>query len=149
MAGSQGAHPNEGLDRPALVHRCVGLGNSSEICLEVEHPPWVDAAGQNIVEERGDVDPAGAGPPRQPTLWKNTHNVKFQRSGTKAVHHPLVGDLTLDYEALELAGDAGQRILVDTAEPASPSAEGLDLLASWAATPVSTRALGVTDDTRR
>jgi hypothetical protein len=58
------------------------------------------------------------------------------------LHHPVVGDLTLDYEALELAGDAGQRILVYNAEPASPSAESLDLLASWATTPASPRGLG-------
>ncbi len=76
------------------------------------------------------------------------HNVKFHRTGTKALHHPVVGDLTLDYEALELAGDAGQRILVYNAEPASPSAESLDLLASWAATPASRLAFEVTDDTR-
>ena len=76
------------------------------------------------------------------------HNVKFHRTGTKVLHHPVVGDLTLDYEALELPGDAGQRILVYNAEPASPSAEALDLLASWAATPASPQALDVTGDTR-
>ena len=63
------------------------------------------------------------------------HNVKFHRTGTKTLHHPLVGDLTLAYEALDLPGDSGQRILVYTAEPESPSQEGLNLLASWAATP--------------
>jgi transcriptional regulator with XRE-family HTH domain len=76
------------------------------------------------------------------------HNVKFHRTGTKGLHHPVVGDLTLDYEALELAGDAGQRILVYSAQPSSPSAESLDLLASWAATPASPRSLEATDDTR-
>lgn len=50
-------------------------------------------------------------------------------------HHPLVGDLTLAYEALELPGDTGQRILVYTAEPNSPSHEALNLLASWSSTP--------------
>jgi transcriptional regulator with XRE-family HTH domain len=63
------------------------------------------------------------------------HNVKFHRTGVKTLHHPLVGDLTLSYEALELPGDGGQRILVYTAEPASPSQEALNLLASWSATP--------------
>jgi transcriptional regulator with XRE-family HTH domain len=63
------------------------------------------------------------------------HDVKFHRNGTKTLHHPLVGDLTLAYEALELLGDNGQRILVYTAEPGSPSHEGLNLLASWPATP--------------
>jgi transcriptional regulator with XRE-family HTH domain len=59
------------------------------------------------------------------------HNVKFHRSGAKSLHHPLVGGLTLDYEALELAGDAGQRILIYSAEPMSASQQALDLLASW------------------
>lgn len=59
------------------------------------------------------------------------HNVKFHRSGAKSLHHPLVGELTLDYEALELAGDAGQRILIYSAEPMSASQQALDLLDSW------------------
>ena len=63
------------------------------------------------------------------------HNVKFHRTGTKRLHHPLVGDLALAYEALELPGDAGLRILAYTAEPGSPSYDALGLLASWAATP--------------
>jgi transcriptional regulator with XRE-family HTH domain len=63
------------------------------------------------------------------------HNVKFHRTGAKTLHHPVVGDLTLDYEALELPGDAGQRILVYSAEPGSPSQQALDLLASWATSP--------------
>ena len=63
------------------------------------------------------------------------HNVKFHRTGVKMLHHPLVGDLTLSYEALELPGDGGQRILAYTAEPDSPSQAALNLLASWTATP--------------
>jgi transcriptional regulator with XRE-family HTH domain len=73
------------------------------------------------------------------------HNVKFHRTGVKRFHHPLVGDLTLAYEAFELPAD-GQRINVYTAEPASPSHEALRLLASWsAATPVD-EASGVPHD---
>lgn len=63
------------------------------------------------------------------------HNVKFHRTGAKTLHHPVVGDLTLDYEAMDLPGDTGQRILVYSAEPGSPSQQALDLLASWATTP--------------
>jgi len=61
------------------------------------------------------------------------HNVKFHRTGTKTLHHPVVGIVTLDYEALELPGDGGQRILVYSAEPGSPSQQALDLLTSWTA----------------
>jgi len=63
------------------------------------------------------------------------HNVKLHRSGVKRLHHPLVGDLTLAYEALELPGDTGQRMNVYTAEPGSPSHAALNLLASWTSTP--------------
>ena len=62
------------------------------------------------------------------------HDVKFHRTGTKRLRHPIVGDLTLAYEALDLPGDTGQRILAYTAEPGSPSHEALELLASWSAT---------------
>jgi transcriptional regulator with XRE-family HTH domain len=68
------------------------------------------------------------------------HDVKFHRTGVKRVHHPLVGDLTLGYEALELAADEGQRLNVYTAEPGTPSDEALQLLASWVSTPAGGRA---------
>jgi MmyB-like transcription regulator ligand binding domain/Helix-turn-helix domain len=67
------------------------------------------------------------------------HNVKFHRTGTKTLHHPLVGDLALSYEALELSSDDGQRILVYTPEPGSPSEGALELLASWTASPEASR----------
>jgi hypothetical protein len=62
-----------------------------------------------------------------------SHNVKFHRTGAKSLHHPLVGELSLSYEAMELPGDAGQRINIYTAEPGSPSEDALRLLASWSA----------------
>ena len=74
------------------------------------------------------------------------HNVKFHRTGAKTLHHPVVGDLTLDYEALDLPGDTGQRILVYSAEPGSPSQQALDLLASWATTPTGPRADETADE---
>ncbi|CAN5295481.1 hypothetical protein BH11ACT1_BH11ACT1_02870 [soil metagenome] len=42
--------------------------------------------------------------------------------------------LLLDYEALVLPADPGLPLNVDTAAPGSPSADGLAVLASWAAT---------------
>ncbi len=63
------------------------------------------------------------------------HNVKLHRTGVKRFHRPVVGDLTLDFESLDLPGDAGQKMLVYSAEPGSPSRERLELLASWASTP--------------
>lgn len=63
-----------------------------------------------------------------------THNVKLHRSTTKRIHHPLVGDLTLDFESLDLPGDPGQTLNVYTPQPNSPSHEALNLLASWTST---------------
>ena len=59
------------------------------------------------------------------------HDVRYHRNGAKRLHHPLVGDLTLDFEALDLPGDEGQGINIYTASPNSPAAEALALLASW------------------
>ncbi|HZK50300.1 MAG TPA: transcriptional regulator, partial [Actinomycetota bacterium] len=67
------------------------------------------------------------------TRWA-AHNVRIHRTGTKAFHHPVVGDLTLTYEMLDLSADSGLALLAYTAEAGSKSAEALDLLASWTAT---------------
>ena len=66
--------------------------------------------------------------------WWAAHNVRFHRTGIKRFRHPVVGDLTLTYEALDLAADAGLRISAYTAEPGTPSDDALKVLASWAAT---------------
>ncbi len=63
-----------------------------------------------------------------------THDVRFHRTGIKDIHHPVVGDLQLRFEAMELPADPGLSIVVYTATPGSASADGLSLLASWAAT---------------
>ncbi|KOG33467.1 helix-turn-helix transcriptional regulator [Streptomyces resistomycificus] len=67
------------------------------------------------------------------TRW-GSHNVTRHGTGTKRFRHPVVGDLTLSWEALGITAEPGLTLTVYTAEPGSPSAEGLDLLASWAAT---------------
>jgi transcriptional regulator with XRE-family HTH domain len=67
------------------------------------------------------------------TRWA-AHNVRIHRAGAKNLHHPVVGDLSLTYEMLNLSADSGLVILTYTAEPGSKSAEALDLLASWTAT---------------
>ncbi len=67
------------------------------------------------------------------TRWAS-HNVRLHGTGAKEFHHPVVGDLTLAWEGLELVAAPGLALTVYTAEPGSPSEEGLRLLASWAAT---------------
>jgi transcriptional regulator with XRE-family HTH domain len=68
------------------------------------------------------------------TRWA-AHNVHIHRSGTKHFRHPVVGALSLTFEMLELSADPGLNILTYSAEPGSKSHDGLNLLASWAATP--------------
>ncbi|MFJ9212331.1 helix-turn-helix transcriptional regulator [Streptomyces sp. NPDC102264] len=67
------------------------------------------------------------------TRWA-THNVHLHRGGVKQLRHPLVGELTLEYEALELPADTGLTIMAYSAEPATPARDALNLLAGWAAT---------------
>ncbi|WP_314504945.1 helix-turn-helix transcriptional regulator [uncultured Microbacterium sp.] len=66
------------------------------------------------------------------TLWA-AHDVRTHGAGTKRFHHPVVGELTLAYEELAITAEPGHVLLIYTAEPGSPSAERLKLLASWSA----------------
>jgi transcriptional regulator with XRE-family HTH domain len=67
-------------------------------------------------------------------LW-TAHDVLRHRSGAKLLTHPDVGDLEFGYESFELSTDPGLVMLVFTVEPKSPTAEAMQLLASWATTP--------------
>ena len=51
----------------------------------------------------------------------------------KHFHHPVVGELSLSFNRLDLAADHGLTIFTYTAEPGSRSEEALKLLGSWAA----------------
>ncbi|TCL77871.1 helix-turn-helix protein [Rathayibacter sp. PhB179] len=73
------------------------------------------------------------------TSWAK-HDVRFHRTGTKKIHHALVGDLDLDYEAMTLDSDTDLTLLAYTARPGTPSADGLRMLASLAATRESEQA---------
>lgn len=68
------------------------------------------------------------------TRWA-AHNVRFHNTGVKRIHHPIVGELTLTYETMQLTADTGLTLAAYTAEPGSKSEEALNLLRSWAATP--------------
>jgi hypothetical protein len=63
-----------------------------------------------------------------------SHDVQFHRSGRKRLRHPVVGQLDLSYESMELPSEPGLTLNVYTAAPDSPSADALKLLASWAVT---------------
>jgi transcriptional regulator with XRE-family HTH domain len=67
------------------------------------------------------------------TRWA-AHNVRFHNTGVKHFNHPVVGDLHLTYNRLDLAAHPGLTLFTYTAEPGSRSEEALKLLGSWAAT---------------
>nr|WP_048472471.1 helix-turn-helix transcriptional regulator [Mycolicibacterium chlorophenolicum] len=63
-----------------------------------------------------------------------SQDVRFHRSGRKRLNHPVVGQLDLDFEAMPLPSEPGLQLNVYTAAAGTPTADGLKLLASWAAT---------------
>jgi transcriptional regulator with XRE-family HTH domain len=67
------------------------------------------------------------------TRWA-AHDVRFHNIGLKHFHHPVVGELTLSFNRLDLPADHGLTIFTYTAEPGSRSEEAFKLLGSWAAT---------------
>ena len=76
------------------------------------------------------------------------HNVRQHRSGIKHFHRPVVGDISLAYESLELVADPGLVLNGYSAEPGSASQDALNLLASWAATTDQEQAHSANEATR-
>jgi hypothetical protein len=62
--------------------------------------------------------------------WES-RNVRTHGAGTKQFHHRDVGDLQLAYESVDMLSDPGLTLTLYAAEPGSPTARALDLLASW------------------
>lgn len=77
-------------------------------------------------------------------LWAS-HDVREHRTGIKIIHHPVVGDLDLSYEAMDLTSDRELLLLAYTAAPGSPSHDALRVLMSWAATHEQADALATPD----
>ncbi|GAB3761094.1 helix-turn-helix transcriptional regulator [Microlunatus parietis] len=69
----------------------------------------------------------------------SAHDVRTHGAGTKHFHHAVVGDLTLAYESVDMISEPGLTLTIYTAEPGSPTAEALHLLASWADTSLESR----------
>ncbi len=103
-------------------------------------------AGRNPYD-RGLSDLVGELSTRSPEfgVWWAAHNVRYHRTGTKRLRHPIVGELVLDYEVMDVSADDGLTIAVYSAEPGSRSQEALDLLASWTATTTPTTTTTTTE----
>jgi len=67
------------------------------------------------------------------THWA-VHNVRFHATAVKHFHHPIVGELSLSFNRLDIAADYGLTLFTYAAEPGTRSEEALNLLGSWAAT---------------
>lgn len=78
------------------------------------------------------------------TRWA-AHDVRLHSTGAKHCRHPVVGELHLTYESMEMPGAPGLTLLVFTAEPGTPSADGLRMLASWSATQATENTLQAND----
>ncbi|MFE9453452.1 helix-turn-helix transcriptional regulator [Streptomyces sp. NPDC006739] len=88
-----------------------------------------DAALRELIGELSTLSPEFR------SRWAS-HNVRIHHGGVKRFHHPEAGDLELIYQPLDLPMSAREAhsLTIYTAEPGSPSEDGLRLLASWAAT---------------
>lgn len=61
----------------------------------------------------------------------SANKVHQRTTGTKDYHHPLVGDLTINYQALTPGDDPDQTLFVYSTVPGSSSEAALHLLANW------------------
>ncbi len=67
------------------------------------------------------------------TRWA-AHDVRLHRTGIKDFRHPVMGELQLTFEVLELVADDGLSLVAYGTVPGTASEDGLRLLASWSAT---------------
>lgn len=112
------------------------------------YPDWSKAADTSVAILRTEAgrdphdkalhDLVGELSTRSPEFRRrwSSHDVRLHGAGVKTFHHDVVGDLELAYESTELVAEPGLTLTIYVAEPASPTAQRLALLASWAATPL-------------
>jgi MmyB-like transcription regulator ligand binding domain/Helix-turn-helix domain len=55
----------------------------------------------------------------------------MHQSGTKYFHHPVVGDVEVSFDSMELPADPGLTLTVYATEPGTPLHDALATLASW------------------
>ncbi|MFI6360751.1 helix-turn-helix transcriptional regulator [Streptomyces sp. NPDC050743] len=65
--------------------------------------------------------------------WWADHRVFDRTHGRKRHHHPVVGDLTVEYEAFTLPGERDQTLFLYLPAPDQVSQDAWTLLGSWSA----------------
>ncbi len=63
--------------------------------------------------------------------WWGAPHLATRTTGTKALDHPAVGTLIVDWTVLTGSAGTGQELVIWTAEPGTPSHDGLQILSSW------------------
>lgn len=69
--------------------------------------------------------------------WWGAEHATALSVGTKTLRHPLVGEITLDWDSFTCAADAEQHLVILTAEPGTASHDSLRLLSAWTAQPAA------------
>jgi hypothetical protein len=69
--------------------------------------------------------------------WWGAEHATALSVGTKILRHPLVGEITLDWDSFICTTDAEQQLVILTAEPGTASHDSLRLLSSWTAQPAA------------
>lgn len=112
-----------------------------EFYVDWEHDARHAVSTLRLIAGRDPADPAlmalvgelATHSPEFRTWWAG-HTVTVHVAGTKAIRHPVVGELTVAYQTLTLDSTPDVRIVTYLADPGTSSADALDLLRSWTAT---------------
>lgn len=113
-------------DWDSVAHTCVAQLRR-EAAADPDDPHLTTLVGELSVQDQ------------QFRQWWAAHHVADRRVGTKTLHHPVVGDLSLDWDTLACATDPNQQLINWTAETGTPTHDRLLILASWAAEHQPTR----------
>ncbi|MCX4862119.1 helix-turn-helix domain-containing protein [Streptomyces canus] len=133
--------PFDSTDQPPNLARFVFLDHRAQAF----YPNWnlacrITAAALRAEAVRTPLDPAltaliddlGTESPVFREVWAH-HEVRAHHTGLRQLRHPVVGDLSLAFEVLDVQADQGLSIVVHSAGPTTPTAAGLVHLSRWAA----------------
>ncbi|GAA4965040.1 helix-turn-helix transcriptional regulator [Actinoplanes utahensis] len=131
------AAPSRPADRPNLIRMLFLDPHTRELYRRWDEEAGRAVASLRVTAGRHADDPALTAlvgelvvkSPEFAAFWAE-HPVRVCGAGVKYLHHPVVGDLDLDYEALHLPDDDGQRLLTYTPAPGPAHEAALALLRS-------------------
>ncbi|MFE2242808.1 helix-turn-helix domain-containing protein [Streptomyces virginiae] len=136
------ASPDDPAVRPNLTRMLFLDPHTRELYTDWKSEARVALAALRLVAGRNPEDRALAEligslmlqSPDFASLWSK-HPVRDCTVGTKTLHHPVVGPLTLDFENLHLTDGTNHRMLLYSAPESSPADAALRMLSSLTAGP--------------